>query len=103
MRTGAIPFQIDLGEVLATARRWFAGRVGDVSFNLPFVSFSISPKDREKKIAREIVIRLHDKRVLSAWEYSDDRNAVLESLLRCPEERKRSSGSQPGESQSRSV
>jgi hypothetical protein len=72
MKTGAIPFQFDLTDLLATARRQFAGRVGDVSFNLPFVSFSVSPKDREKQIACEIVIRLRDRRVLSAWECCDD-------------------------------
>lgn len=72
MRTGAISFQFDLTGLLAKARRQFAGRVGEVSINLPFVSFSVSPKDREKQIAREIVIRLRDKRVLSAWECCDD-------------------------------
>ncbi|ETR79037.1 hypothetical protein X566_09325 [Afipia sp. P52-10] len=72
MRTGAIPFQFDLNDLLAKARRQFAGRVGDVSFNLPFVSFSVSPKDHEKQIARELVIRLRDRRVLSAWECCDD-------------------------------
>ena len=72
MRTGAIPFQFDLTNLLSKARRQFAGRVGDVSFNLPFVSFSVSPKDKEKQVAREIVIRLRDRRVLSAWECCDD-------------------------------
>lgn len=72
MKAGAIPFQFDLGDLLAKARRQFAGRVGDVSFNLPFVSFSVSPKDNEKQIAREIIIRLRDRRVLSAWECCDD-------------------------------
>lgn len=72
MRTGAIPFQIDLNELLAKARRQFWGRVGDVSLNLPFISFSVSPKDREKRVAREIIIRLRDRRVLSAWECCDD-------------------------------
>ncbi len=72
MRTGAIPFQFDLTDLLAKARRQFAGRVGDVTLNLPFVSVAVSPKDREKQIAREIVIRLRDRRVLSAWECCDD-------------------------------
>ena len=72
MRTGAISFQFDLTGLLAKARRQFAGRVGEVSINLPFISFSVSPKDREKQIAREIVIRLRDKRVLSACECCDD-------------------------------
>lgn len=57
MRADAIPFQIYLTNLLAKARRQFVGRVGDISFNLPFISFSVSPKDREKQVACEIVIR----------------------------------------------
>jgi len=79
MKTGAIPFQFDLTDLLATARRQFAGRVGNVSFNLPFVSFSVSPKDREKQVAREIIIRLRDRRVLSAWECCD--NCIDNALM----------------------
>jgi hypothetical protein len=43
-----------------------------VTLNLPFVSIAVSPKDRERQIAREVVIRLRDRRVLSAWECCDD-------------------------------
>jgi hypothetical protein len=32
----------------------------------------VNPKDRERQVAREIVIRLKDRRVLSAWECCDD-------------------------------
>lgn len=71
MRTGAIPFKFDLSDLLKRARS-HAHRVGDVTINLPFVSLSVSPRDREKQIAREIVIRLRDRRVLSAWECCDD-------------------------------
>ena len=71
MKTGTIPFQFDLQDLIAKAKRQFSGRVGDVTLNLPFVSFSISPKDQEKKVAREIVIRLRDRRVLSASECCD--------------------------------
>jgi hypothetical protein len=53
-------------------RRQVANRLGDVTLNLPFVSFAVSPKDRERQVAREIVIRLKDRRVLSAWECCDD-------------------------------
>lgn len=58
MRTGAIPFQFDLRELLKKARRQMQNRVGDVTLNLPFVSVTVSPKDRERQIAREVVIRL---------------------------------------------
>jgi hypothetical protein len=72
MRSGAIPFKFDLVELLTRARRQVRGRLGDVTLNLPFVSIAVSPKDRERTIAREIVVRLKDRRVLSAWECCDD-------------------------------
>ncbi len=72
MRSGTIPFKFDLSELLARARRQVGGRLGDVTLNLPFLSIAVSPKDRERTIAREIVVRLKDRRVLSAWECCDD-------------------------------
>jgi hypothetical protein len=71
MTTEPIPFKFDLSDLLKRARSQ-AHRVGDVTINLPFVSFAVSPKNREKQIAREIVIRLRDRRVLSAWECCDN-------------------------------
>ncbi|ABQ66529.1 hypothetical protein Swit_0158 [Rhizorhabdus wittichii RW1] len=72
MRSGDIPFKFDLTALLARARRQVAGRVGEITLNLPFVSIAVSPKDRERTIAREVVLRLRDRRVLSAWECCDD-------------------------------
>jgi hypothetical protein len=72
MRSGDIPFKFDLTDLLARAHRQVAGRMGDVTLNLPFVSIAVSPKDRERRVAREIVLRLRDRRVLSAWECCDD-------------------------------
>jgi hypothetical protein len=66
MRNGAIPFRSDLVELLARARRQVSGRIGDVTLNLPFVSISVSPKALERTTAREMVVRLKDRRVLSA-------------------------------------
>ncbi len=81
MRSGAIPFKFDLVDLLTRARRQVSGRIGDVTLNLPFVSIAVSPKDRERTIAREIVVRLKDRRVLSAWECCDDCiNRALASL-----------------------
>ncbi len=81
MRSGAIPFRFDLSDVLTRARREARNRVGDVTLNLPFVSLSVSPKNRERQVAREIVIRLKDRRVLSAWECCDNCiDQALESL-----------------------
>ncbi|HVZ17662.1 MAG TPA: hypothetical protein VG897_11125 [Terriglobales bacterium] len=58
-------------DILARARRQMSGRLGDVTLNLPFISIAVSPKDRERKVAREIVIRLRDRRILSASECCD--------------------------------
>ncbi|MBB6125641.1 hypothetical protein [Sphingobium subterraneum] len=72
MRSGDIPFKFDLNDLVARARRQVAGRIGDITLNLPFVSIAVSPQDRELRLAREIVLRLRDRRVLSAWECCDD-------------------------------
>lgn len=72
MRSGEIPFKFDLTDLFSRARRQIAGRVGDVTLNLPFLSIAVSPKDRERAVAREVVLRLSDRRVLSAWECCDD-------------------------------
>lgn len=71
MRSGTIPFKFDVSDLLARASRQVKGRLGDVTLNLPFVSITVSPKDREREVARELVIRLRDRRVLSAWECCD--------------------------------
>jgi hypothetical protein len=43
-----------------------------VTVNLPFLSIELDPSNEEKKIAREVIIRLRDKRVLVAWECCDN-------------------------------
>ena len=53
-------------------RRLAKNRVGAVTLNLPFFSISVSRNGREKQIARELVVRLKDRRVLSASECCDD-------------------------------
>ena len=68
MRTGDIPFRFDIKDVLSRAKQRFNKHVGDVTLNLPFISIAVSPKDKERQVARELVIRLSDRRVLSAWE-----------------------------------
>lgn len=68
MITGNIPFQFDMSELIQRGGTFLNNRVGDVTVSLPFVSFGVSPKDKERQIARELVIRLRDRRVLSAWD-----------------------------------
>jgi hypothetical protein len=72
MRTGAILFKFDMANLLKRMWRNVNRRLGDVTLNLPFISVSVSPKNKERQVAKELVIRLKDRRVLSAWECCDD-------------------------------
>ena len=65
------PFRFDVTELVGKANRHVKKRVDGVTINLPFVSFSIRPDDLEQKVAREVVIRLANKRVLNAFECCD--------------------------------
>jgi len=71
MRDIPPPFKFDVSALVRKARRHMNKRVDGVTINLPFVSFSVRPDDLEQKTAREIVIRLADKRVLNAFECCD--------------------------------
>lgn len=72
MREPKPPFKFDFRTQLKDARRKLNSRVGSVSVNLPFFSFSLNPDDLEKRVAREIVIRMSDRRVLNACECCDN-------------------------------
>ncbi|WP_419657659.1 hypothetical protein Dvar_68090 [Desulfosarcina variabilis str. Montpellier] len=81
MRESKPPFKFDLKTQLKDARRKLNTRIGSVSINLPFFSFSVNPEDLERRVAREIVIRLADRRVLNAFECCDNCiNHALSSL-----------------------
>jgi len=80
------PFKFDFRTQLKDARRKLNSRVGSVSVNLPFFSFSLKPNDLEKRIAREIVIRISDKRVLNAFECCD--NCIDQALSSLQETRR---------------
>ena len=78
--TNAIPFKFDMRgvmerldrlgrEVHQRGRKRLTGAT--VTLNLPFVNIKVEPKDREKKVARELLIRLLDRRVLSGRECCD--------------------------------
>jgi hypothetical protein len=71
MRDLPPPFKFDMSDLVRKARRHTKKRVDGVTINLPFVSFSVRPDDIEQKAAREIVIRLANKRVLNAFECCD--------------------------------
>lgn len=72
MRELKPPFQFDFSALLEKGRQRLKKHVGDVTIRLPFVSLSVNPEDSEKKAAREIVIRMADRRVLNAFECCDD-------------------------------
>ncbi|MBB3277427.1 MULTISPECIES: hypothetical protein [unclassified Pseudoxanthomonas] len=64
--------------LLTKASRLAKKHGGDITVNLPFLSFSVAPDDIERRVAREILIRLADKRVLSSKECCD--NCIDNSL-----------------------
>jgi len=72
MRGVKPPFKFDLRDLLTRARQQINDRVSGVSINLPFLTFSVQPEATETKVAKEIVIRLADRRVLNAFECCDD-------------------------------
>lgn len=72
MRDLPPPFRFDLGSLIKDARRQLNTRIEGVSINLPFISFQVAPNDLERRVAREILIRMADRRVLNAFECCDD-------------------------------
>ena len=78
MREPGPPFKFDFKEVFGKVRRKLDGQMGSVSINLPFFSFSLNPDDLEEQVARELLIRMSDRRVLNAGECCD--NCIDEAL-----------------------
>jgi hypothetical protein len=75
------PFRFDVSEIVRRFRK-LPVSVEGITITLPFVEMTVKPDDTERKVAREIVIRLADRRVLNAFECCDGciENA-LKSLL----------------------
>jgi hypothetical protein len=69
MAQGKLKF--DMAALLKRARRTIANHLGDVTLTLPFGSVTVQPTAKETKIAREALVVLHDRRVLSAKECCD--------------------------------
>lgn len=66
------PFKFDFRSLLSLARERLNDRVAGVSIKLPFLTFSVKPEATETKVAKEIIIRLADRRVLNTFECCDD-------------------------------
>lgn len=67
MRDPTPPFKFDLRKPFSGLRA-LPLAVEGVSLTLPFLTVTIKPEDRERRIAREVVIRMADRRVLNAFE-----------------------------------
>jgi len=76
------PFKFDVGSLVKRFRNLPAS-VDGVTINFPFVKVSIKPDRTEQKVAREVVIRLADRRVLNAFECCDD---CIENALKSLQE-----------------
>lgn len=70
--------KFDVSSVVERAKLLPKPKVKGITINLPFLSIDLAASDDEKRIAREVLIRLRDKRVLVAWECCDSciRNAL---------------------------
>ena len=64
------PFKFKLASLLERAQH-LPARIDGVSIRLPFVNVTVKPDNVERKVAREIVIRLADRRVLNSFECCD--------------------------------
>ncbi|MGA8731193.1 MAG: hypothetical protein WB608_20720 [Terracidiphilus sp.] len=64
------PFKFKIDELVRRLRKMPVSLDG-ISIVLPFVEVSVKVDDTEKKVAREVVIRLADRRVLNSWECCD--------------------------------
>lgn len=78
MRSGVIPFKFDISESLGALRRTSDARQSSVELSLPFITVRAHPSPHETQLARELLLRLRDRRVLSSQECCD--NCIDEAL-----------------------
>jgi bacterioferritin-associated ferredoxin len=76
------PFKFDIRNIVDRLRK-LPVSVDGVTIALPFVEVTLKPDGRERKVAREVVIRLADRRVLNASECCD---GCIESALKSLQE-----------------
>ncbi|MFN2533480.1 MAG: hypothetical protein ABR555_19535 [Pyrinomonadaceae bacterium] len=76
------PFKFKLASLLERAQH-LPAKIDGVSIRLPFVNVTVKPDNVERKVAREIVIRLADRRVLNSFECCD---GCIESALKSLQE-----------------
>jgi hypothetical protein len=71
MRQTRPPFRFDFDILIEAARRKLNNRVEGIELTLPFLTVVVCPDDLEQQVAREVVIRMSDKRVLNSSECCD--------------------------------
>lgn len=71
MRSGTLPFQFDVGPALREIAMRADGRPDAVALRLPFLTVHVRPSAAERAAAARMVLRLGDRRVLSAQECCD--------------------------------
>lgn len=64
--------KFNVSSILRKAKNLPKPKIKGITVNLPFLSVDLVPSDEENKIAREVLIRLRDKRVLVAWQCCDN-------------------------------
>ncbi len=72
------PLRFDVGDLVGRFSRTLRKSIGKVTLNLPFGSVEVDLTDKERKAAREVLIRLSNHRVLNGGECCD--NCVRDSL-----------------------
>jgi len=71
------PFKFDISGIVKRLRG-LPVSVDGVTISLPFVEVNVKADNIERKVAREVVIRLADRRVLNSFECCD--NCIKEAL-----------------------
>lgn len=69
---GKPPFKFEVASIVKRLQSLPVAVDGAVKISIPFLEVTVKVDDREKKIARELVIRLADRRVLNASECCDN-------------------------------
>lgn len=65
------PFRFDIAKILGGFQK-LPVAIDGVTIALPFVSVTVKPDRVERRVAREVIIRLADRRVLTAFECCDN-------------------------------
>ncbi|MBI1944529.1 MAG: hypothetical protein HYS27_02465 [Deltaproteobacteria bacterium] len=78
--------RVDVRDLVSRARRWVSARVGGATITTGFISFPLVANDPERTAARQLVIRLRDKRVFTASDCCD--GCVKNSIAALQEVRK---------------